>query len=479
VIASLVARSLFCLVALLPATARAGGVVARKPGERSDGFAHVVPAPEFLVADAPQRGRRAQHRPVPGRHSVPTGADGISAERWGLGPALGFTARPAWGLYGFFNQNIFTVAGYHADGQILDEVFEFGSFLQSRMYAAGMGCTDCHDAHSARRVAEGNAVCTQCHSPAGNPRFATLRLGHYDSPEHHFHEAGSPGAACKNCHMTERVYMDNDWRANHSFRVPRPDLSAETAAPDACTTCHTDRNPGWAAAVIAARFPASRHRGPHLGQVFGGAWTGRPAAPCELAAIAEDPAQVGIVRATALWLIEGAGDGAAAARLAPLLQDGNPLVRAYAVGAQRMAGPQDRVLRLLPLLVDPARTVRIEAAKALLDAPIARLPGPAQADLDAAMADRRVALASRLDFPETHLQLAGLALTMRDFPQAEAAFREAVRLDPQRVEACVMLVRLAVALDGASTARKSLDEALRAVPNDPVLLALDREISDR
>ena len=126
---------------------------------------------------------------------------------------------------------------YHADGQILDEVYVYGSFLQSKMYAAGVGCIDCHEAHSADLRAEGNAVCAQCHSPAGNPRFPELNLADYDSPEHHFHEAGSAAAQCKSCHMVEQVYMGNDWRADHSSAVPaqtsRPRPARRTPAPPA------------------------------------------------------------------------------------------------------------------------------------------------------------------------------------------------------------------------------------------------------
>jgi hypothetical protein len=131
---------------------------------------------------------------------------------------------------------------------------------------------------------------------------------------------------------------------------------------------------------------------------------------------------------------------------------------------------------LLPALADPVRSVRMAAARALLGAPLARLPAAMQADLDAAMSEWRAALSSRLDFPETHLQLAGMALTMRAFPQAEAAFREVVRLDPQRAEAWVMLVRIAAATRGAGAARAVLDEALTALPDDPGLGALDREL---
>ncbi|MEE4119917.1 MAG: cytochrome c3 family protein [Paracoccaceae bacterium] len=368
---------------------------------------------------------------------------------------------------------------YHADGQILDEVYVYGSFLQSKMYAAGVGCLDCHDAHTSELVADGNTVCSQCHSPAGDPRFETLVPAEYDAPAHHFHEQGTDGAQCVSCHAPESVYMGNDWRADHSFRIPRPDLAAQTGGPDACTTCHTDRDADWAAAEIAARFPESAGRGSHYGLTLARGRENAVVAAGDLATLAGDPRQPGIVRATALWLLENANSPVTAERVAPLLADDDPLVRAAAVGAQRMADPQDRVLRLLPVLADPVRSVRMAAAKALLGAPVARLPGAAQADLDGAMAEWRAALASRLDFPETHLQLAGMALTLRAFPQAEAAFREVVRLDPQRAEAWVMLVRIAAATESAAAAYNVVKEALVAVPGDPALSALEGELRNR
>lgn len=365
---------------------------------------------------------------------------------------------------------------YHADGQILDEVYVYGSFLQSKMYAAGVGCLDCHDAHSAERVAQGNAVCTQCHSPAGNLRFETLTRGDYDTPEHHFHEPGTAGAQCKSCHAPERVYMGNDWRADHSFRIPRPDLVEKTGAPDACTFCHTDRDPVWAAAEIAARFPNSANRSPHFGLTLARGRENAVAAAGELADLAADEAQPGIVRATALWLLEATGDTAAAERLAPLVSHADPIVRMAAIGAQRVAAPRDRVLRLLPILSDPVRSVRIAAAKELIDAPIARLPSTSQADLNAAMAEWRATLESRLDFPETHLQIAGVSLTTRNMLAAERAFAEVVRLDPQRQEAWVMRVRIAAAIEGRERALSTVNKALEVLPDDLTLLEFRAEL---
>jgi hypothetical protein len=366
---------------------------------------------------------------------------------------------------------------YHADGQILDEVFDYGSFLQSKMYAAGVGCIDCHEPHTAERRAEGNAVCAQCHSPAGNPRFPTLVPAEYDSPAHHFHEAGSEGAQCKNCHMVERVYMGNDWRADHSFRVPRPDLAAETGAPDACTTCHAGQTPDWATATLAERYPESRHRGPHYGQVLAAGRADPAAAAGDLAALAEDAAQPGIVRATALWLAAQGAGPAEAERLAPLLEDADPLVRASAVQIQRAALPTDRVPRLLPLLADPVLSVRIEAAKQMLDAPIARMPAATEAAFRRAMSEWQASLGNRMDFPETHLVLGGTALSLRNLPAAEAAFAEVTRLDPQQAEAWIMRVRLAAAARGPEAAREVLAEALARLPENPTLLGFAAELA--
>ena len=366
---------------------------------------------------------------------------------------------------------------YHADGQILDEVYVYGSFLQSKMYQQGVGCLSCHDAHTATLRAEGNAVCAQCHSPAGNPDHPTLRLGDYDDPSHHFHEPQTEGAQCASCHMIERLYMGNDGRRDHSFRIPRPDLAAQTGAPDACTDCHTDQTAAWAATGIAAWYPDSANRGAHYGQTLAAGRLDPQGAGYDLAALALDPDEPGIVRATALWLMEVAGHADLATRTQDLLDDPDPAVRAAAIGAQRAAPPQERVLRLVPALSDPILTVRIAAARALLDAPVARLPRTSAADLQSALAEWRASLSNRLDFPETHLQLGGMALVMRNPSAAEAAFREVVRMDPQRVDAWTMVARIAAATRGQAAAAAALNEALAVNPGNETLGRLAAEVA--
>jgi len=272
--------------------------------------------------------------------------------------------------------------------------------------------------------------------------------------------------------MIERDYMGIDGRRDHSFRVPRPDLAAETGAPDACTDCHTDRSPDWAAAEIAARFPGSDHRGPHYGQVLAAARRDAPG----VAALAEDTGQPGIVRATALEAAQGYAAPDLADRLAPLLADPDPMVRAAAVVVQRALPGPARATRLAPLLADPMKSVRIAAARSMLDVESGALSPSQGAVLGQAMRDWQGSLGNKQDFPETHLITGGMALTLRNLPVAERAFGEVVRLDPQRVEAWVMLVRLAAARGGAGAAGEVLDRALARVPDDPQLQALAREL---
>ena len=146
---------------------------------------------------------------------------------------------------------------YHADGQIDGEVFEYGSFVQSRMYHNGVTCSNCHEPHSATLRAEGNKLCAQCHMAEK-----------FDTADHTHHQTGSPGAQCIDCHMPTKTYMVVDRRRDHSFRVPRPDMTVSIGTPNACTQCHTDRSADWAARAIAAWYPQGRQTQPQYGMAL-------------------------------------------------------------------------------------------------------------------------------------------------------------------------------------------------------------------
>jgi predicted CXXCH cytochrome family protein len=353
---------------------------------------------------------------------------------------------------------------YHADGQILEEVYVYGSFLQSKMYAAGVTCNDCHAPHTAQLRVTGNGLCTQCHSEAGNTRFPSLARQQYDTPAHHFHEPGSEGAQCKSCHMIERDYMVVDGRRDHSFRVPRPDLSLETRSPNACTDCHGAQSAAWAAEVLETWFPDSAHRGPHFGQTLAAARNDLRGTATDLADLALYRGIPAIARATALEMLHTAATPDLATELAPLLEDPDALVRAAAIGVQRGAAGALRASRLAPRLEDPVKAVRIAAAREFLALPDARL-SPRQRDaLGSSMREWQGTLLAKTDFPETQLVLAGVGLTTRRMETALRAFEEAVTLDPQLEEGWVMMVRIHAALGNAEAAREVADRAVAANP---------------
>ncbi len=184
---------------------------------------------------------------------------------------------------------------YFPDGQILDEVFEYGSFQQSKMARAGVVCLDCHKQHEATLKAEGNAVCTQCHAETKPERFTDFDpSGSFDNPAHTRHPAGSDGALCANCHMPERTYMKVDPRRDHSFVIPRPDLSIAYGTPNACTTCHARETNAWAAETMDKWYGASWRERPTVAHAFAGAARNDPAAIEALRALVADREQSAI-----------------------------------------------------------------------------------------------------------------------------------------------------------------------------------------
>ncbi len=367
---------------------------------------------------------------------------------------------------------------YHPDGQIEDEVYVYGSFLQSKMYAQGVGCMNCHDPHTGNRIADDNSLCTQCHSTAGNTEFPTLRKAEYDTLDHHFHPQGSTGAECKNCHMIERTYMGVDGRRDHSFRIPRPDLSAQTGAPNACSDCHSDQSASWAAEQIETWYPDSQDRGVHYGQTFSQAIAGSPNTSTGLLALALDENQPNIVRATGLYIAQNQGTPEVAQKASSLLKHSDPLLRVHALRLQRFAPRPEQVSRVAPLLNDPVKSVRIAAARELLNVDPTEL-SRSLADAKSNATQQWVSIISgHLDYPETHLILGGLALSNREAERALSAFREVVRLDPQRTDAWSMVVRITAIVEGPEAARKALRDGLSHVPNDPILNALVAQFSE-
>lgn len=316
---------------------------------------------------------------------------------------------------------------YHADGQILDEVFEFGSFMQSRMHQNHVSCTNCHEPHGARLRASGNALCLACHEPA-----------RYEAYEHHFHEPDTPGSRCVGCHMPARTYMGVDVRHDHSFRVPDPRASLESGVPNACHACHQDRGDEWAADFLASRTGRSVPRYAHAALVEG-ARRGDPAVAPALLEFAGEPANPAILRAVALRESARFPSQQQVDVVAGALVDADPLLRMAAAGALDFLPPAQRLRALHPLLADPQKAVRITAARHLADMRVAAAPEADRGLLQQVFDEYRAALLHNADLPESLNELGLFLAAQGDLEGAEKCFLDARRLAPRYLPAMLNL----------------------------------------
>lgn len=347
---------------------------------------------------------------------------------------------------------------YHADGQIDDEVYVYGSFLQSRMYRAGVTCTDCHDPHTGRPRADGNVLCGRCHLPSA-----------YDSPDHTLHPEASSGSRCVDCHMPETTYMGVNPRRDHAFSVPRPDVSAAIGAPDACTRCHADQSQEWAAAALADRV-GPETAGGRVGPVVHAARLGDPRISADLAGLVGDTAEAAIVRGTAAALLGRVPGSRADRALRAALTDPEPLVRLGALGA--LAGPavQSHWRAAYHLLADPVAAVRLEAASRLAFVPAEAATPEETAAIDSAIEDYVRSQLVNAERPEAHLNIAAARLGRGNLGEARAALERALALDPTFVAAYANLADLHRAVGDDAGAGAVLERGLLVAPDDPGLL---------
>jgi predicted CXXCH cytochrome family protein len=344
---------------------------------------------------------------------------------------------------------------YNADGQIDGEVYEYGSFLQSRMHAAGVSCSNCHDPHSAKLRAVGNALCAQCHLPEK-----------FNVAAHHHHQPGNTGAQCVNCHMPTKNYMVVDARRDHSFRVPRPDLSVSLGTPNACTQCHADRSARWAAETVAGWYPKGRQTTSHYGTPLHAGRVGAVDAEQQLDRLILDHSQPAIARASALPLLMPYASPASEPAIKAAIRDPDPLVRASAPRALPGAVPPRFVEAAVPLLSDPVRAVRIEAARALAGTDLLALTPEQQTALVKATAELVAVEMVDADRPEAHLNLGLLDMRRRQLPEAEKEYRTALRLDPNFFPALVNLADLARARGRDEEGAELLKKAMAIEPDN-------------
>lgn len=344
---------------------------------------------------------------------------------------------------------------YFSDGQINDEVYVYGSFLQSEMYHDGVTCSDCHEPHSLALRSPGNEVCLQCHQEEK-----------YENAKHHFHKPESSGASCAECHMPPRTYMVVDPRHDHSMRIPRPDISVKLGTPNACNICHNDKDAKWAAKQVETWYEhvpeGFQTYAPAIYNARHDVYDGGKL----LATLIRDTHTPNIARATALAEI-GPYLSPNTLDVLPLaLSDKDPIVRTAAVNALENVPINIRVPLAFPMLEDPVRAVRIESARVLADIPLGDLPAGQRTLLENTLQEYITAQQASAERAEAQTNMGNLYIAQGKIEKAKQAYKTATELNPAFTPGYVNLADLYRAQGNETKAEKVLRQAAGILPKN-------------
>ncbi len=364
---------------------------------------------------------------------------------------LGESFRPGAEYLDHYEPVLLEEGEYRSDGSVVEEAYEWGSFLQSRMYREGVSCNDCHDAHSSDLRAEGDALCQSCHDK--EPK----------TPEHSHHDAAL-GVTCVSCHMPESVFMERDRRRDHAFSLPDPKLSEVTGGKSACAACHAGKDESWASGHVETWFPATAAKRAMV----------RELAAAFEATAADDAAGLGRVlacatacdseirRATATKLLSPiAEDARVSSALVRLASDPLDLVRYAAVWALAEAPVveatrvADARAALLAGTRDTRRAIRQNAAWGLRGLSRQGLTAEEAAALQKASSELVAALSYRADSAESRFTLGSFYEARRDAASAIAAYEGALGITPAAIPP---RYRLAVLLAEGGNAARGAEE---------------------
>lgn len=369
---------------------------------------------------------------------------GQVAAPWTPGRPLGDTHLPV----------LLTPDMFEDDGLMKDEVFNDHPFRQSLMYAKGVVCTDCHDPHSNRLKAAGAAVCGQCHAPE---KFAVSA--------HTGHTPGPASPDCVSCHMPARTYMVVDRRHDHSFRIPRPDLTVTLGTPNACSDCHRDKPASWAAEAVERWHGPQRKGHQTYAATFHAARTGDLTARERLIKLARDPAAPDIARATAVQALGGWPSAETEAATTAALSSTDALTRVAALRLQEGQPADTRWRRAGPALTDPVRIVRLAAAAVLADQSPDTRAEPERTALRSALAEYEASLRLEADRPEGRAAMALLRLRQGRIAEAEAEYLAALKMEPSAATVSVNLADLYRQQGREDAAEQVLRAAIMVAPN--------------
>lgn len=344
---------------------------------------------------------------------------------------------------------------FYIDGQQKEEDYEHASFLQSKMYAAGVTCSNCHNAHSGALIQPGNLLCGQCHSPEK-----------FDQPSHTHHQVNTTGASCVSCHMPGKNYMQIDYRVDHSIRIPRPDLGATIGSPDACTQCHNNENKQNIIAAFNTWYGTQLPQKPaHYGSILHAIRAYKDSAYIQYNKLLTAAQYPDIMKATSFRYAAQYPTAGVIQEIQKNLESPNELLKYRAL--ENLGNfPADQVSTyLMPLLQDAAPTIRMEAARILASVQ-GQLTGVNKTAFDQAIAayiKEQKTMGSR---PEACLNLGVIYTQLGQYQEAEKYYVMGLKRYPNFQALYLNIADLYRAVKNEDNSKLYLDAGIEKFPSN-------------
>lgn len=358
-----------------------------------------------------------------------------------------------------YQQTLITNENYYSDGQIYNEVFVLGSFQQSKMYANGVACTNCHDPHSAKLSIPVESVCLQCHSPDT-----------YAQKSHHHHQEHSAGSQCVNCHMPETTYMELDRRRDHGWHKPNPSMARQFGTPDTCLSCHEDKDSDWSLLHTQEWFGhTSVKEEEPFAPVFATADAGYQSMSAQLTKIAQSKQYADIIRASALTRMATIPDANTLIAIARSVKHADSNIRLGAITAATNINSPEKWRLLSPLLKDGILAVRAEAANALV--PLwPQISEDQKQKLKPALKDYMAIQDFNADRGFSHVNKAAVYVYRNEIDKALASFQQSLRIEPYFAAAYINMADFYRAQGSNDKAISILKQGLKANPADNAMV---------
>lgn len=359
---------------------------------------------------------------------------------------------------------------FHEDGQVNNEDYNYASFLQSKMYSKGVKCSDCHNPHTSKLKRVGNLTCTQCHSPYK-----------YDTEKHTFHKNNTPGSKCISCHMPGKIYMGNDLRHDHFFRVPRPDLSLKYGTPNACSQCHQEKSSEYLTKTIVKWYGKKRKY--HFSEdLIPGSKLDKNSEE-HLIKIINNEEVPDIIQATAASYLGLILSKNSLKVLLECTHHKDAQVRYRAVRSLANFPKDSWINEIGPLLSDPIRAVRIAAADLFIMLPAQQRPVKFNSSFISANKELKNYLTYQSDFSVGNIMLGDYYLKIKNYKNAEFFYLRGLKKDDKMNYALLNLSTVYNALGQNNEAILTLNKAINNDPkNDRIyynLALIYNEIGDK